>query len=112
MLTKILSFFGYKKYYCPNCKRTNYFKGKTDFETIAGFCCKCNRPVWYVLLLVFIFTSCKTYNIYIVDTPVDKVIEKPVPVHSNRFTSSFLNADSLFNASREAIRKANKETYY
>lgn len=108
MIERFLQIFGYKKYTCPNCKKANFFRGKTAWETIAGFCRKCDHPVWYILLLVFIFTSCKTYNIYLVDTPNDKInIEKPVyPMRSNRFSSDFINADSLFNASREASKKA------
>jgi hypothetical protein len=47
MIEKVFILFGYKKHVCSNCKKTNYFKDKADFETIAGFCRKCNHPVWY-----------------------------------------------------------------
>lgn len=115
-IEKIFNYFGYKKYNCTNCKKNSYLNGKDAYDTVVGYCRKCGHPIWYVILLLFMFTSCKTYNVYIVESPPKiKATHLPKP-KENRFTSSFIAADSSFvnmdklrEASKAAVEFANKK---
>lgn len=114
-IEKILNYFGYKKYNCTNCKKNSYLNGKYADEIVAGYCRKCRHPIWYMLILVFVLTSCQTYNLYIIEeeTPATISIPEANKISSrkpkgNRFSSQFFEADSLFNASKDAVIKTNE----
>lgn len=68
-----------------------------------------------LLAVLWLLTSCKTYNVYIVESSPKATTYLPIP-KENRFTSSFRAADSSFvnmnklrKASKEAVEKANKQ---
>lgn len=70
---------------------------------------KVKKAVLLVMLLL-IFSSCRTYNIYLLETkPVS--VSTPVKISTNRYASSFQKADSLFDkASKEAAKAAYEKT--
>jgi len=93
-----LKLLGYKKYQCPNCKKYNYFKGKVEWDSIVGFCRKCDHPVWLVVFL-FLLVGCNTYNIHLSYTTEDTQgisTEMPIGKYNNRFDAQFQQADSVF----------------
>lgn len=62
-------------------------------------------------MLLFIFCSCRTYNVYLIETKPEPVYSALVKSSENRFTSSFQKADSLFDkASKEAAKAAYEKT--
>lgn len=66
-----------------------------------------------VLLIMFLlmFCSCRTYNVYLIDTNSEPVYSAPVKPLANRYTSSFQKADSLFEkVSKEAVKTAYEKT--
>lgn len=68
--------------------------------------------VTVIILLALICCSCKTYNVYLVETKPDSICVVPARVHAvNRFAYKFHNADSLFHkASEEAAKAAYEKT--
>lgn len=65
-----------------------------------------------VLLIMFLlmFCSCRTYNVYLIDTN-SELYSAPVKPLANRYTSSFQKADSLFEkVSKEAVKTAYEKT--
>lgn len=65
-----------------------------------------------LIISLFIFCSCSTYNVYLTETNPEPVQSAPVhSISTNRFTPEFHEADSLFRViSAEAVKKANKKT--
>lgn len=64
-----------------------------------------------LIISLFIFCSCSTYNVYLIDTKPEPVYSAPVKSSANRFTSSFQKADSLFEkSSKEAAKAAYENT--
>jgi ribosomal protein L37AE/L43A len=46
LIDKIFKHFGYDKYECPNCKRINYLHPRNLDGIVAGYCRKCDHPIW------------------------------------------------------------------
>lgn len=64
-----------------------------------------------LIISLFIFCSCSTYNVYLIETKPEPVYSAPVKSSANSFTSSFQKADSLFEkASKEAAKAAYENT--
>lgn len=64
-----------------------------------------------LIMLLIMFCSCSTYNVYLLETKTEPVYTAPVKSSENRFTSSFQKADSLFDkASKEAAKAAYEKT--
>ncbi len=71
---------------------------------------KANKAALLIISL-FIFCSCSTYNVYLIETKPEPAYTAPVKFSENRFTSSFQKADSLFDkASKEAAKAAYEKT--
>ena len=71
---------------------------------------KVKKAVLLVMLLLM-FCSCKTYNVYFLETKPEPAYTAPVKSSENRFTFSFQKADSLFDkASKEAAKAAYEKT--
>lgn len=68
------------------------------------------KPALLIMLLIM-FCSCSTYNVYLLETNPEPVYSAPVKSSANKFTSSFQKADSLFEkASKEAAKAAYENT--
>lgn len=72
------------------------------------------KAILFIALLL-VCCSCKTYNVYLIETKQEPVYPAPVCIPSvNRFTSQFNEADSLFRvieeASDEAMKAAHEKT--
>ena len=64
-----------------------------------------------LIISLFIFSSCRTYNVYLIEAKPEAVYTAPVKSSENRFTSSFQKADSLFDkASKDAAKTAYEKT--
>lgn len=64
-----------------------------------------------LIISLFIFCSCRTYNVYLIEAKPEAVYTAPVKSSENRFTSSFQKADSLFDkASKDAAKTAYEKT--
>ena len=62
-------------------------------------------------MLLLVFCSCRTYNVYLTVTKPEPVYYAPVKTPTNRFTDQFHEADSLFDkASKEAAKAAYEKT--
>ena len=71
---------------------------------------KAKKAVLLIMLLL-VFCSCKTYNVYLIETMPESVYSTPTKTPANRYTSSFHEADSLFQkASKEAAKAAYEKT--
>lgn len=71
--------------------------------------------LFIALLLVCCSCSCKTYNVYLIESKPDLTYSVPVCAPSvNKFTSQFHEADSLFRvikkASEDAMKAAHEKT--
>lgn len=63
------------------------------------------------IMLLLVFCSCRTYNVYLTVTKPEPVYYAPVKTPTNRFTDQFREADSLFDkASKEAAKAAYEKT--
>lgn len=49
-----------------------------------------------LIVSLFIFCSCKTNNVYLIETKQGTIYSTPVETSTNRFTDQFHKADSLF----------------
>lgn len=72
------------------------------------------KAILFIALLL-VCCSCKTYDIYLIETKPESVCSAPACVPSvNRFTSQFHKADSLFRviekASEDAMKAAHEKT--
>lgn len=108
IIKKIAFRLGYSKHQCTNCKKNSYLHEKDSDGIIAGFCRFCKHPIWFLLFLLIMASGCKTYNIYIVenkDMPKSGYTKSGYLENENRFTKSFINADSVFNASHRASKE-------
>lgn len=64
-----------------------------------------------LIISLFIFCSCSTYSVYLIETKPEPVYSAPVKSSANSFTSSFQKADSLFEkASKEVVKAAYENT--
>lgn len=75
---------------------------------------KAKKAVLLIMLLLM-FCSCKTYNVYMIETMPEPAYSAPAnnPANNpaNRYSSSFQKADSLFEkASKEAAKAAYDKT--
>lgn len=71
---------------------------------------KAKKAVLLIMLLL-VFSSCKTYSVYLIETMPEPVYYGSAKTPANRYTSSFHEADSLFQkASKEAAKAAYDKT--
>lgn len=64
-----------------------------------------------LIISLFIFCSCRTYNVYLIETMPGQNKLALAKNPANRYTSSFHEADSLFQkASKEAAKAAYEKT--
>ena len=64
-----------------------------------------------LIILLFIFCSCRTYNVYLIEKKSEPNYSAPSKTNANRFTPSFQKADSLFDkAFKEAAKAAYEKT--
>lgn len=64
-----------------------------------------------LIMSLLMFCSCRTYNVYLIETMPEPVCSAPAKTQQNRFTDQFHEADSLFDkASKEAAKAAYEKT--
>lgn len=108
VVTRILPNPYFPKWLCSPNYLVNIDKDNTGPSVFTKKQLK--KPALLIMLLIM-FCSCSTYNVYLLETKPEPVYSAPVKSSANRFTSSFQKADSLFEkASKEAAKAAYEKT--